>query len=55
MAKVKLSITIEEELAECLENEVQSKRFGSKSHGVEVALLHLKKQIDSGQKIQYDF
>lgn len=55
MTKVKLSVTIEEELAEWLDDEVQSKRFGSKSHGIEVALLNLKKQIESGQKIRYDF
>ncbi|TXT61934.1 MAG: hypothetical protein BAJALOKI3v1_720021 [Promethearchaeota archaeon] len=38
MTKVKLSIAIDEELIDWLENEVDSKKFGSKSHGIEVAV-----------------
>jgi len=34
---------------------VESKRFGSKSHGIEVAVGILKKKIKAGEKIEYDF
>ena len=42
MPKIKLTVTIDEELYTWLEKQVELKKFGNKSHGVEVALLKLK-------------
>ena len=55
MAKVKISVTIDEELSQWLENQVESKRFATKSHGVELGLSILKRKIETGEKIEYDF
>lgn len=52
--KQKISITIEYELYQWLEEQVKSKRFGSKSHGVEVALKRLKNKIERGEPIIYE-
>ena len=52
-SKKKISITIEKELFDWLEVQCKSKRFGSKSHGVELALKELKKKIEKNEKINY--
>jgi len=51
--KNRVSVTIDEKLLKWLESQVDSKRFGSKSHGIEVALEVLKKKIEQGEKIEY--
>lgn len=53
--KGSLHVTVDEELVEWLEEQVDSKRFRSRSHGVEVALELLKKRIGSGEPLSFDF
>lgn len=50
--KQRISTTIERTLHEWLEQQIKIKRFGSKSHGMEVALKVLKKIIESGENLQ---
>ncbi|MEX2059632.1 MAG: ribbon-helix-helix domain-containing protein [Nitrosopumilaceae archaeon] len=44
MAKVKLSITIDEDLMKWLDTQVKKKRFATRSHGFEYALSQLKER-----------
>lgn len=52
--KGRISITIDNKLLEWLNDQVKSKRFGTKSHGIEVALNVLKKKVETGEKIEFD-
>ena len=52
--KKRICVTIDAELVKFLDNEIGSKRFGTRSHGVEVALKVLQKKVQNGDKISYD-
>jgi Arc/MetJ-type ribon-helix-helix transcriptional regulator len=42
MSKVKISITIDDNLVKWLDSQIKSKRFANRSHGLEFALNQLK-------------
>jgi Arc/MetJ-type ribon-helix-helix transcriptional regulator len=44
LAKVKLSITADEDLIKWLDSQVKQKRFASRSHGFEYALAQLREK-----------
>jgi len=44
MVRVKVTATVDDELIEWLDQEVDSRRFRNRSHGIEYALAELKKQ-----------
>ncbi|MFX1256500.1 MAG: ribbon-helix-helix domain-containing protein [Promethearchaeota archaeon] len=52
--KERISITVDKTLLEWLDKEVKTKRFGNRSHGVEVALKIIKKKVEKGERIEYD-
>ena len=41
--KSKFSVSIDDDLCRWLDSEIRSKRFASRSHGIEYALTRLKK------------
>lgn len=43
--KPKFSVSIDEELCKWLDMEIKSRRFSSRSHGIEYALSELKKSL----------
>ncbi len=49
MDKIRLSITIDENLDSWLDEQVELKRFGSKFHGIALSLTLLRKKIESGK------
>ena len=51
--KRRVTLSIDSQLMEWLESQVASKRFGHLSHGIEVALINLKKRIEEGKPIQF--
>jgi Arc/MetJ-type ribon-helix-helix transcriptional regulator len=40
--KARLNVTVDKELVDFLDSQVETQRFRTRSHGVEVALLKLK-------------
>jgi len=42
--KVKITVSLDRELVEWVEKEIKKKRFGSKSHAIELALYKLKSE-----------
>jgi len=42
LAKVKLSITIDEDLIKWLDSQIKKKRFANRSHGFEYAVSQMK-------------
>jgi len=42
VSKLKLSITIDEDLIKWPDSQIQKKRFANRSHGIEYALANLK-------------
>lgn len=42
--KEKFSVSIDENLLKWLDGEIKTKRFASRSHGIEFALMQLKKE-----------
>ncbi len=42
LAKVKLSITVEEDLIKWLDSQIKKRRFANRSHGFEYALTQVK-------------
>lgn len=52
--KGRITITIDKDLINWLNKQVECKRFGSKSHGVEVALKIIKNKLKKGEEIEYD-
>ena len=50
--KVKKTITIDKELLEWIERKIKEKEFGSVSHCVEKALLHLKAEYEQKKNLK---
>ena len=44
MTKEKLSVTVDDSLLKWLDTQIKSKRFASRSHGIEYALNSLKEE-----------
>jgi len=42
MAKEKMSVSIDENLIKWLDSQIKTKRFASRSHGIEYALTQMK-------------
>ena len=45
LAKVKLSITVDEDLIRWLDLQIKKKRFANRSHGFEYAVSELKERL----------
>lgn len=48
--KISISITIDESLVTWLDSEAKTQRFRNRSHGIEVAVILLKKQTENTEK-----
>ena len=49
--KVHIHITVGQDFLEWMDSEVDSGRFASRSHAIEVALRHASRHIDNGEDV----
>ncbi len=50
----RISISMDKVTIKWLDTQVKAKRFGSRSHGVEVGLKMLRKKIEAGEVLNFD-
>ena len=53
MSPIRVSMVFDEEDVEWLDKEVEKERFGSRAHGLRVALKHLRATIEKGEPLQH--
>jgi Arc/MetJ-type ribon-helix-helix transcriptional regulator len=50
MRRQTLTIRLDPEIRSWIDKKLEEKRFGSYTHAIEEALLHLKKEMEQGKK-----
>jgi Arc/MetJ-type ribon-helix-helix transcriptional regulator len=48
-SKVKVTASMDTDLVEWIDKEIEKRRFASRTHALEFAIAHLKEEIEKGQ------